>query len=252
MARTARTKSATGIYHIMLRGVGGMTLFFDDMDYRKFLKTMCRIKAEAAYNIYAFCLMGNHVHLMLQETGEPLPTILKRIGITYAAYYNKKYDRYGHVFQDRYRSEAVETDAYFWDVLRYICQNPVKAGLCTCIQDYMWLGCTGFKDEFHLLSPHDLVSERSKEEVLTFLSQPCHDVRPDDCGGRRLLDKEAEQLLCNACHCKKTAEFCQWPVSQQNQAIWIGLQLGISTRQMARITGFSKYRIEKVSGKMKE
>ena len=86
-------------------------------------------KEISGFEMYAFCLMTNHVHLLLRETDEPLEVVFKRIGSRYAYWYNNKYQRIGHLFQDRFKSENVEDDAYFLTVLRYIIQNPMKAGM---------------------------------------------------------------------------------------------------------------------------
>ena len=80
--------------------------------------------------------MSNHIHLLLKEGQEPLSTTMKKIGTSYVSYYNWQYNRRGHLFQDRYKSEPVEDDAYFLTVLRYIHQNPLKAGLSDDISSY--------------------------------------------------------------------------------------------------------------------
>ena len=80
-------------------------------------------------HIYAYCLMPNHVHLLLCEKNWPLGEIVKSIAASYALYYNKKYGRIGHLFQDRFKSEPCNDADYFMTLFRYIHQNPVKAGL---------------------------------------------------------------------------------------------------------------------------
>mgnify|MGYP000862516675 CR=1 FL=1 len=80
--------------------------------------------------------MSNHVYLLLTETEEPISVAIKRICSSYVYWYNWKYGRCGHLFQERYKSETVENDAYLLTELRYIHQNPVKAGLSRSIRDY--------------------------------------------------------------------------------------------------------------------
>ncbi len=88
--------------------------------------------------MYAYCLMGNHVHLLMRtdENDEPMGQIFRRICAQYVYWYNGKYERVGHLFQDRFRSEPIENDAYLLSVLRYIHQNPVKAGMVHDMADY--------------------------------------------------------------------------------------------------------------------
>jgi REP element-mobilizing transposase RayT len=138
MPRVARKKSATKIYHIMIRGINHQNIFVDDEDNEKFIDTLARYRKDIEYEIYAYCLMGNHIHLLLKEGNEELANMMKRIGASYVYWYNWQYNRKGHLFQDRFKSEPVENDTYFLTVLRYIHQNPVKAGLADNIEAYKW------------------------------------------------------------------------------------------------------------------
>ncbi len=108
MPRRARLKSASGIYHIMLRGANKQEIFHDDEDCRYFLTTIKRYKVISGMDIYGWCLMNNHVHLLLKEGQEEIATTMKRIGVTYVYHYNCKYKTVGHLFQDRFKSENVE------------------------------------------------------------------------------------------------------------------------------------------------
>lgn len=138
MPRNARQKSRSGIYHIMLRGNNKQTIFEDSMDRKKFIKTLEHYKQISGYKIYSYCLMTNHVHLLMKEGNEPISESIKRISSCYVYWYNQKYDRCGHLFQERYKSEVVESEAYFKTVLRYIHQNPVKAGIAKNPTEYKW------------------------------------------------------------------------------------------------------------------
>lgn len=139
MARQARIKSETGIYHVMLRGNERKPVFLDEEDKSKFLEVVLRKKEAAVSRLFAYCVMDNHVHLVIQEleNGQPLDTLMKRIGVSYAIYFNKKYKREGHVFQDRFRSEAIEEESYLLSVIRYVHQNPVKAKIVDGL-NYRW------------------------------------------------------------------------------------------------------------------
>lgn len=108
----------------MLRGNERKPVFLDEEDKKRFVDIMLQKKDGTASRLYAYCVMGNHVHVVIQEVEQPLERFMKRIGVTYAAYFNKKYHRIGHVFQDRFRSEAIEDEAYLLNVIRYIHKNP--------------------------------------------------------------------------------------------------------------------------------
>ena len=138
MPRVAREKSSTGIYHVMLRGINRQIIFEDGEDYQKFLETLKSFQKKSGYVVYAYCLMSNHIHLLMKEEAEDLGIVFRRLGASFVYWYNWKYSRRGHLFQDRYKSEVVETENYFLTVLRYIHQNPYKAGVVNDIADYRW------------------------------------------------------------------------------------------------------------------
>ena len=144
MPRLPRQKSDSGIYHIMLRGINQQVIFEDDEDYFKFVETLENYKAVSGYKVFAYCLMSNHIHLLIKVEKEDLDKIIKRIGGSYVYWYNWKYKRSGHLFQDRFKSEPVEDDTYFLTVIRYIHQNPVKASICSKPENYKFSSYTEY------------------------------------------------------------------------------------------------------------
>ena len=147
MPRQERKKSGTGIYHVMLRGINRQDVFEDEEDYLQMIVCLQGIAerrdedgvpVEPLCILYAYCLMSNHLHLLVREQTEDISSVMKRLGIAYAYYFNKKYQRSGHLFQDRFRSEPVNTMEYFVTLLRYIHQNPVKAKIVPSPRDYLW------------------------------------------------------------------------------------------------------------------
>lgn len=129
MSRKLRVRSATGFYHVVLRGVNHQILFIEEEDYLFFLKKLRYCLEEEKFEIHAFCLMDNHVHLLI-HADSGLDRIIKRIAGSYAMYFNNKYERCGHLYQDRFSSEPVEDERYLLAVVRYIHNNPQKAGIC--------------------------------------------------------------------------------------------------------------------------
>ena len=122
----------------MLRGNERKNIFLSDEDKLRFMETMREKKHGGEFYLLSFCLMDNHIHLMLREGVEDISTVIKRITVSYVYYFNKKYKRVGHLFQDRFRSEVVEQDSYVLSLARYIHQNPVKAGIVQKAADYRW------------------------------------------------------------------------------------------------------------------
>lgn len=118
----------------MLRGINRQDIF-DDTEY---YWTFIRMMSEVPCYIYAYCLMSNHVHLLIAEKSLKVGEVVKSIASCYVLYYNKKYGRIGHLLQDRFKSEPCNDSGYFLTLFRYIHQNPVKAGLSKTAKDYMF------------------------------------------------------------------------------------------------------------------
>jgi len=123
MARQARKRSSAGVYHVMLRGIDGRDIFIEHEDYCIFIEKLVSAKSNGGFKLYGYCLMDNHVHLLMEE-GEEIGTSIKRITVGYVQWHNNKYARTGHLFQNRYNSEVVETEDYLITVLRYTQQSP--------------------------------------------------------------------------------------------------------------------------------
>jgi len=145
MPRYPRQYSKTGIYHIMLRGNERKDIFIDEEDKRKFIKIVFKKKTNEAFKLYAYCIMDNHLHLVIKEQKETISQIIKKITISYAYYFNTKYKRVGHLFQDRYKSENIEDEAYLLSAIRYVHNNPEKANI-TKKEKYKWSSYSNYID----------------------------------------------------------------------------------------------------------
>ena len=133
-----RKLSESKTYHVMVRGNERRDIFLDDEDRSRFIDTLYEKSKNNRYAVYAYCLMDNHVHLLIMEGNEEISLIMKRINVSYAYYFNKKYGRIGHLFQDRFKSEVIEDESYLLAVVRYIHNNPVMAGMVRYARDYKW------------------------------------------------------------------------------------------------------------------
>lgn len=137
MSRLARKFSNSGIYHIAFRGVNQQSIFEEEADYKKLKDCIELIKEEMKFEIYAYCFMSNHVHIILKEKElQDISLIMKRILTKYARWYNIKYGRSGALIANRYKSVPVELDEYFIHVIRYVHQNPLKAGIVQNLEEY--------------------------------------------------------------------------------------------------------------------
>jgi REP element-mobilizing transposase RayT/DNA-binding transcriptional regulator YiaG len=152
----------------MVRGIDRMDIFLDEDDKKRFLETLKRMKEQGEYVLFAYCIMNNHVHLLIKEEKDSIQRSMKRICVSYSYYFNQKYKRIGHLFQDRFRSEAIEADTYILSCARYIHNNPVKAGITKKAEDYKWSSYKTYigleKDNILLLDKKLLLGMFSKDE----------------------------------------------------------------------------------------
>ena len=247
MPRQARKKSKTGIYHIMLRGVNQQQIFEDQEDCDKFLQVLKECREICGFGLYAYCLMGNHIHLLMQEVNTPIESCMKRIATRFVYWYNIKYQRTGHLFQDRFKSEPVEDDAYFLTVLRYIHQNPVKAGLCNKVEEYRNssfneffkdCGMTDNSFVFELISKKDFGSFNNEKA-----SDSCMDIAEKT--ALKVTDEYAKQIINKISGCKNATEFQSLTNTLKEENIKKLHKNGVSIRQISRLCGVSKGMVEK-------
>ena len=132
--------------HVIVRGIGKQILFEEKEDYIFYLKKLEYFSRETEVPVAAYCLMENHVHLLVNDRQQKISLLMKKLGVCYSGYFNRKYERTGHLFQDRYLSEAIEDENYFRIVFRYILMNPEKAGICPAFA-YEWSSIRDFGDE---------------------------------------------------------------------------------------------------------
>jgi putative transposase len=250
MSRKARQKSKSGIYHIMLRGTNRQEIFHDKEDCVRFLETLDRYKKESEIKVYAWCLMNNHVHLLLHEGKEELSVTMKRIGVSYALFYNRKYKMTGHLFQDRYKSENVESDEYLVSVTRYIHQNPVKAGIVKKPDDWGWSSCQGYygKECYPLfLLDSDLIlsmfSNDKKAGIKSFKEfneMINEDTYLDDDIKIRLVDEEAREEINKVINGYEIANIKCLPKPERDEIVERVKRIeGLTQRQISRILGIS-------------
>ena len=250
MPRSVRKISKTGIYHVMLRGINKQLIFEEPADYLKFLDCLFDVKEISGFKLYAYCLMGNHIHMLIKEVDEPLSSIFKRIGARYVFWFNWKYERSGHLFQDRFKSEPIENDEYFISVLLYIYQNPVKAGLCENATDYIWcsrnqLGNGGIVDEAELFGivPIESIIEREKEELI------CDALEQKSGRRTRVTDDDVLRQMNLLGELKNTADFRGLDEGKQVSVIIKLRTQGASIRQLARLSGLGKGVVERMCKK---
>lgn len=140
MARKPRLHVPGGFYHVMLRGNAGQDIFFADADRRQFYRLLREGSRRFDYRVHGFCLMRNHVHLVVQVAETALSRPMQNLSFRYSAWVNRRQARSGHLFQGRYKALLVDADSYLLALVRYVHLNPVRAGLVRTAEDYSWSG----------------------------------------------------------------------------------------------------------------
>lgn len=245
MPRKARTRSSTGIYHIIMRGINRQIIFEDSEDYIQFLESLTRQKETSGIEIYAYCLMSNHVHLLIKEGNEDLGTVFKRIGSSYVYWYNWKYNRRGHLFQDRYKSEAIEDDGYFLTVIRYIHHNPLKAGITKELSEYRWCSYNEYTTRKNICNVDTglgIFSNDTQKAIGLFKEFSAdridtHVLEYDD--HIRWSDSEAKAFIKDIASVQNPVEIQSFNKELRDDLIRICKQQGLSIRQIERLTGIS-------------
>lgn len=271
MARQPRITSESGIYHVMLRGVNRMRIFHDKSDYRHFLEalelqTEKRVSAlpsdrqaeELAHcEVYSFCLMTNHLHLLVRTMDEPIGKVMQRITSAYVYYFNHKYKRVGHLFQERFKSEPVEDEDYFITLLRYIHQNPVKAGMVEHVGEYTWSSWRELTSDGHpgFCNKQRVLELITLQELTDLVNNPMEHAEEEgiidydsdeEANGKSLLSPDDMlSLMIDYTGSHSAMEFRNLPKPVQRDCIGRIISEGGTIRELANLTGIPRSTVQR-------
>ena len=245
MGRRLRQGSRTGYLHLILRGNNKQILFEEADDYRFFLSRLGKYCREETIRISAYCLMENHVHLLVNDRENNTSAMMKKLSVSYAKYYNLKYERIGHLFQGRYLCEPVEDEAYLLTVFRYILNNPRKAGICSASQ-YRWSSYRAFfrpetsldlgfiRDRFRTDQEYrDYIDASADGNCLEYEKPGPHS------------DARAQETIKERLDICSGTEVQAMKQQERNSALRILKNEGLSIRQIERLTGVSRNIIQR-------
>ena len=245
MSRLSRNYSESGVYHILFRGVNQQNIFEEKQDYIKLLETIENVKKDMHFELYAYCFMSNHVHLVIKEAkNKDISLIMKRILTKYARWYNIKYKRSGALIANRYKSVPVEVDEYFLHLIRYVHQNPLKAGIVENIKDYPYSsyneylsGCILTNTEFVLsmLNLPEFVEFHSMMENMNFIVSD----------RKKKTDEALVFKINNTFNIQNPKDIAKLDKMKRNEIIKV-LKQEFPARQIQRITNVSRGVIAKL------
>jgi REP element-mobilizing transposase RayT len=134
-----KTSYSGGYYHIYNRGNQKQDIFLEEVDYIYYLEKLRKYREQQKVSIICYCLMPNHIHLLVRQDSEiPISKFMSPLHTSYSMYFNRKYEKVGHLFQDRFKQKNVENDEYLLQLTCYIHLNPLIDGLVGKLEDYQW------------------------------------------------------------------------------------------------------------------
>ncbi len=233
----------------MSRALNKQLLFDEEIDYIRYLQILNNVKKEFGLIIYAYCLMSNHVHIVLKDSKNELSKAIRRLNSIYAMYYNKKNIRTGYVFSDRFKSESIETKEYLLTCIRYVHRNPVKAGICKRANQYKFTSIHAYKSEsgnyLKLVNVRPVLKLFNNGDFLKWNDEES-DEQCMDITFNKLSDAEVIRELLNIAKLKKINDFRKLDEPVKMIMILKMIDRGIPMMQLSRITGIYYSKIQKL------
>lgn len=249
---------------MMMRGINHQNIFEDAEDYYQFMTTLDRVRVQyddlglpcgASCTIYAYCLMSNHFHLLIRERNEQIGETVKRLASSYVYYYNHKYLRDGHLFKERFKSEPVNDMEYFTVLLRYIHQNPLKAGIVEHVKDYEYSSWGEYQGTvepaFQICDTRTVLNRIPLNDLEAWVNDPL----PNDYNfldndnerpRLRLSDDQVWQEIIKYAGVGNSSDFQKLEKGKQRETLRTLLDIGASVRQLQRLTGLGRGYIQRV------
>lgn len=257
MPRQARKQSGTDYYHVMIRGINREYVFKTDEHKQKITEIIQKEQQDEEIEVFAWCLMDNHAHLLVKGALQQLSKAIKIISLKYAAYYNQKGQRVGPVFGDRYKSENIEDDQYLLGVLRYIHNNPVKAKMVSNPEDYQWSSYHYYIGDY---SQDKLVQDKSiimewfnykKDAFADFHRQQDKTQYLEMKEDREKQKQELAQQIVEGFFMQKGVndahQLKNYPELQEDLIVKLKEETALTLREIAEIMGMTLNRVYKVA-----
>ena len=247
MSRMPRRFSEYGYMHLMFKGVNGQIIFEERGDYVYFLNLLKKTGISQDVKICAYCLMENHVHLLVYDKDHRTPEFMRQLCRTCSLYFNNKYQRKGPLYQNRYTGKPIESENYLLKVFHYILNNPQKAGICPAAE-YPWSSYAkygypnSFVDTFVL---KELIG--SREAYDNFIASDYTDAEdPTDLGANTKDDEWAKGIIHDHLHISSGTILQTYSIKERNEALKLLKDKGLTIRQIERLTGINRNIIQRV------
>lgn len=253
MPRKARKTSNTKVYHIIFRGNDKQDIFYDEQDYKKFIELIIDIKERYKCELYAYCLMTNHIHLIVYDKNENISKAMQSLILSYSIYFGKKYEKVGHLVQARFFSKNVETKEYLIRLCRYIHQNPVKAKIAR-VDTYKWSSYCEYIGQAKIINTKMIliILGRTKQEAIKNFIE-IHKKEEEKINDyvefemiKKLNDTEAKEKIEKLLNLDNARKIKEYNLQKRNNEINKLKEIeGISKSQIARVLGLNRKIIER-------
>ena len=247
MPRTSRRVAESGHYHVMLRGNGKQVIFEDDVDRRAFLDALSRALEDPGLSLLAWCLMTNHVHLLFRDDSDCLSSAMHALATKYAGHFNSRTGHVGSVFDGRFKSVPIESNAQLVAAVRCIHDNPKKAGICPAA-DYPW---SSFGEYAGVEGVCCLTEVDSVLDMLGgpdgFLAMSSEVVPNDYCfrSGKRIPEEDVPEIARAALYPLDPRTLRETFGVERGRALLALKDAGLSLKQIERVTGIGRYAVQK-------
>ena len=238
-----RVRSASGFYHIMLRGNGKQLIFEDDVDRRRFLSDLQHTFEGRDCSVIVWCLMDNHVHLVVDDRDNCLSSVMQTLCMRYAQYFNMRHERVGHLFEGRFKSLPIESNEYLLQAVRYVLNNPVAAGMGS-LEEYPWSSFAEYCDGIDGITDTEpvLAMFTSMDSFIAFCHEGCEpfngafecDNVPDE-----LASVVALEVVRNV-GCEDLSHIKTYSLERRGEVLCALKRARITDKQIVRLTGISR------------
>lgn len=238
--RKCRKYSQTGLYHAINRGNDKQIIFYDSGDFQKYLYLLKKYKNKYEIDIIGYVLMSNHIHLLLDAPGKTISSFMQIVSSLYAKYFNKKYDRIGHLFQGRFLSETIEDDEAFISVFKYIIKNPQKAGISN-FDEYKWSNYKEIKKNHSFVNTKPIINILGNlNNLFKFLYENDTDTWMEPSLRPSEKNENQTKLICEILNSKSPIINQELPPEIIKSKILLIRQHGFSINSISRITHLPK------------
>ena len=253
LPRKPREFSTTNVYHIIFRGNDKQDIFYDDQDKYVFLDRIKETKEIFKYEVYTYCLMNNHVHMIIRIKEDFLSNAMKSLAVRYSFYFNRKFDRRGHLFENRFVSKKIENLDYFLNVCKYVHRNPENANIAKTTE-YKWSSFQEYiKQKNKIINSNVLLHyfDDNLKEFEKFTLNNDNKKSLNNYAEYELISKLSEYELINIIkekfNLKNASDVSLLRKEEQNEIIKeLKNVKGITLNQVARITKVTRYYIKKL------